>query len=271
MVGYGSRVVPVVDRFVTGESSAAVRAAEGGDAIPAFTLRRTGEGGVNGRPTLVSNVETLAQLALLARLGAEGYRRLGTPDEAGTTLLTVHRGLGAEVVEVAYGTPLATVLGERRGGTGGAARRLPRHLPARVPRRDGGAVAGRMLPTRGRPWAPASWWCCRRAAARWSRPRRWSGSWPRSRRGSAGRACTACGRSPSGSPSWPTAAVRPRGWPSWTVGAGWFRVVAPAGTPTAWCGSSPRCSTAFPTEVAMHQHGSCGRPSRRLFPLEDAR
>lgn len=99
-------------RFVAGESSAVVRISARGPARPAFTTQPAAAGGVDGRPTLVSNVETLAQLAVLARLGVAGYSSVGTPDEPGTTLLTVHRTDGtSEVVEAAFGTPIAEVLG----------------------------------------------------------------------------------------------------------------------------------------------------------------
>jgi len=104
-------VVAVQDRFVAGESSAVVRASAGKPPVPAFSLTRTAAGGVNGRPTLVSNVETLAQLAVLARLGVSGYRSVGTTDEPGTTLLTVHLPGRSDVVEVALGTALTDVLG----------------------------------------------------------------------------------------------------------------------------------------------------------------
>jgi hypothetical protein len=111
-------VVAVEERFVSGESSAAVRASEGAAALPVFSLTRTSAGGVNGRPTLVSNVETLAQLALLARLGVDGYSAVGTADEPGTTLLTVHRDRRPDVIEVAHGTPLSTVLDRSEVGPG---------------------------------------------------------------------------------------------------------------------------------------------------------
>lgn len=111
-------VVGVADRFVAGESSAAVRASSGQAPVPRFSLIRTAEGGVNGRPTLVSNVETLAQLAVLARAGVAGYRALGTHAEPGTGLMTVHRGAGAEVFEVPLGTPLTALL--TRGALAGS-------------------------------------------------------------------------------------------------------------------------------------------------------
>jgi NADH:ubiquinone oxidoreductase subunit F (NADH-binding) len=109
------RIMAVEDRFVAGESTAVVRASEGEPpGLPKFTVRRTGEGGVNGRPTLVSNVETLAHLAILARLGCDGYRSAGTESEAGTALLTAHlHGAPPEVLEVPYGKPLRHVLGSQ--------------------------------------------------------------------------------------------------------------------------------------------------------------
>ena len=109
------RIMAVEDRFVAGESTAVVRASEGGPSgLPKFTVKRTGEGGVNGRPSLVSNVETLSQFAILARLGSSDYRSVGTEWEAGTTLLTVHLdGATPEVIEVPYGQPLRDVLGGR--------------------------------------------------------------------------------------------------------------------------------------------------------------
>ena len=52
------RVVVVPNRFVAGEESALVRWLNGGPAKPTFTPPRPFERGVDGRPTLVQNVET---------------------------------------------------------------------------------------------------------------------------------------------------------------------------------------------------------------------
>jgi NADH:ubiquinone oxidoreductase subunit F (NADH-binding)/ferredoxin len=72
---------------------------------------RAVESGVNGLPTLLSNAETFAQLAVLATLGAERYADVGTAREPGTVLLTVGGSAKAPaVVEVATGTPLYAVL-----------------------------------------------------------------------------------------------------------------------------------------------------------------
>ena len=55
-------------RFLAGEETALVARINGGTARPAFKQTRVFERGVAGRPTLVQNVETLAHLAMIARL-----------------------------------------------------------------------------------------------------------------------------------------------------------------------------------------------------------
>lgn len=101
------RVVRLPERFVTGEGSALVNGLDGGAAVPSGHRTRTSERGLGGLPTLLSNAETYAQLAVAARLGAPAYGTAGLPDEPGTTLLTV---AGTTVVEVPLGTSLAYVL-----------------------------------------------------------------------------------------------------------------------------------------------------------------
>jgi NADH:ubiquinone oxidoreductase subunit F (NADH-binding) len=62
-----ARIVCGPDRYLTGESSSVVQALSGGPALPRFQRQPSAVSGVNGRPTLVQNVETLAQVALVAR------------------------------------------------------------------------------------------------------------------------------------------------------------------------------------------------------------
>lgn len=105
------RVVSVPDRFVSGEGSALINAINGNPALPPGTKTLAAESGVNGKPTLLSNAETFAQLAVLAMLGPHGYASTGDPDEPGTVLLTVGGSVGRPaVVETPSGVPLGHIL-----------------------------------------------------------------------------------------------------------------------------------------------------------------
>jgi NADH:ubiquinone oxidoreductase subunit F (NADH-binding) len=105
------RVVTAADRFVAGEASAAVNWIERGTPLPTRTPPRLAERGVSGRPTLVQNVETLAHLALVMRHGAAWYRKTGTEEEPGTTLVTLLGALQRSGVhEIELGTPIVEVL-----------------------------------------------------------------------------------------------------------------------------------------------------------------
>lgn len=106
-----ARIVRLPERFISGEGGALVRGVNGETPIPPGRKVRAAESGVDGLPTLLSNAETFAQLAVLADLGVEGYRSAGTPAEPGTVLLTVTGPDGRHtVVETATGVPLARVL-----------------------------------------------------------------------------------------------------------------------------------------------------------------
>ncbi|WP_242892214.1 NADH-quinone oxidoreductase subunit NuoF family protein [Actinomadura litoris] len=102
-----ARVVRLTERFISGESGAVVRAINGEEPIPPGVKVRAAESGVDGCPTLLSNTETFAQLAVLVSLGPDLYASAGGEDEPGTTLLTVG---GTRVVEAPLGTPLRAVL-----------------------------------------------------------------------------------------------------------------------------------------------------------------
>ncbi|MBN9618641.1 MAG: oxidoreductase, partial [Actinobacteria bacterium] len=100
------RVTVIAGGFVSGEARAVVRALAGGPAVPSG--RRTPP---TAAGTLVSNVETFAQVAVLLRLGPQRFAETGTYAEPGTTLLTVGGAVGRPgVVEIPIGTPLGIVL-----------------------------------------------------------------------------------------------------------------------------------------------------------------
>ncbi|MGN6721284.1 MAG: NADH-ubiquinone oxidoreductase-F iron-sulfur binding region domain-containing protein, partial [Marmoricola sp.] len=101
--------------FISGEESAVVAAINGRLPLPADRLTRVWQSGVNGRPTVVLNVETLAHIALIARHGATWFRGVGDPEDPGTFLATVAPALNSternpRVYELARGTHLRAFL-----------------------------------------------------------------------------------------------------------------------------------------------------------------
>ena len=102
-------------RFVSGEARAVLRAASGGPAVPPGRRTLPSDAGLDNRPTFLSNVETFAQLGLLARHGPARYAERGCVDEPGTSLLTLSGTVARPgVVEIPNGIPsgvLADVAG----------------------------------------------------------------------------------------------------------------------------------------------------------------
>ena len=97
--------------YVSSQETALVAWLNGRPPLPTFTPPLPAHRGVDGQPTLVSNVETLAQLALVGRFGADWYRGVGQGSVPGTTLLTVCGAVERPgVVEVAFGTAIGDVL-----------------------------------------------------------------------------------------------------------------------------------------------------------------
>jgi NADH:ubiquinone oxidoreductase subunit F (NADH-binding) len=106
-------VVAAPDRFIAGQESAVVNVLNGSrNAVPTFIgIDPIRERGVNNRPTLVQNVETLAHVALIARFGAAWFRSIGTEASPGTMLMTVSgRWAHPHVIEAPLGIPFRDVL-----------------------------------------------------------------------------------------------------------------------------------------------------------------
>ena len=166
--GCESRWSQVPDRYIASEATALVRYLNSGDARPAGRLVPIWETGVGGRPTLVDNAETLAQLALIARFGPAWFGAVGTPAEPGTSLVTIggavqRPGRGGGRARHAAG--LRARPGRRAVRRVGAARRARRTVGRSVGDRRHRFQHRR---TGARPAAPAGSGrssCCRRVAA----------------------------------------------------------------------------------------------------------
>jgi NADH:ubiquinone oxidoreductase subunit F (NADH-binding) len=109
-------------RYVAGEESAAIAHLNGGAARPTLVPPRPFEKGVDGRPTVVQNVETLAHAALIARHGPEPYRRAGVDDATGTVLVTMAAAIHSPgVYELAGGSTVAQAVSAAGGSTSSVA------------------------------------------------------------------------------------------------------------------------------------------------------
>ncbi|MEI7743355.1 MAG: NADH-ubiquinone oxidoreductase-F iron-sulfur binding region domain-containing protein [Chloroflexota bacterium] len=111
------RLVEAPIGYVAGEATAVVHYVNSRDARPT-TGPRMSEKGVDGRPTLVQNVESLAYTALIARFGPEWYRSVGRLESKGTSLVTLSGPVrDPGVREIDLGTPLGEVVADAGGVT----------------------------------------------------------------------------------------------------------------------------------------------------------
>jgi len=114
------RIVEAPDAYVAGEESAAVHFVNEADARPTAIPPRPFEAGIDGRPTLVQNVESLALAALIARRGDPWYRAVGRGETAGFGLVTIGGPGALSVREIELGTTvgeLATAAGTDAAST----------------------------------------------------------------------------------------------------------------------------------------------------------
>jgi NADH:ubiquinone oxidoreductase subunit F (NADH-binding) len=107
------QVHTVPHHYVSSEETALVRWLNGGEAKPVMTPPRPYERGVGRLPTLVSNVETLAHLALIARYGPRWFRQAGRPEAPGTMLVTTSGAVSQPGVrEIETGTVIGETLAQ---------------------------------------------------------------------------------------------------------------------------------------------------------------
>jgi NADH:ubiquinone oxidoreductase subunit F (NADH-binding) len=99
-----------------GEETAVLHFLSKGVPKPTFVPPRPFERGLRGRPTLIQNPETLSQMALIARFGAEWFRELGSDADPGSALVTISGAVQSPgVYELAFGTPMTDLLAAAGG------------------------------------------------------------------------------------------------------------------------------------------------------------
>ncbi|MBC7360228.1 MAG: NAD(P)H-dependent oxidoreductase subunit E [Desulfacinum sp.] len=97
--------------FVAGEKRAIMRAIEGKPAEPTINAPSNTVRGLWGKPTLLNNVETLANIPVILSRGSRWYASLGTPRSGGTKIFSV-AGIVKRtgLVEVRFGRTLADII-----------------------------------------------------------------------------------------------------------------------------------------------------------------
>lgn len=103
--------------FVCGEESALIASIEGNRGFPRIRPPFPAESGLWGKPTLVNNTETLAQISYILREGSDKFANIGTEKSAGTKVFAlagkVARG---GLIEVPMGITVKQVIEEIGGG-----------------------------------------------------------------------------------------------------------------------------------------------------------
>ena len=103
--------------YVCGEETALIESLEGNRGNPRWKPPFPGVKGLWQAPTVVNNVETLANVPFIIAKGADEYMKYGTPECTGTKVYTIlgdvaHPGL----CEVDMGTTLRTIINDYAGG-----------------------------------------------------------------------------------------------------------------------------------------------------------
>ena len=111
---------PAPPNYVAGEDTAALEVIENKQPLPRQKPPYPATVGLFGKPTVVNNVETLANVPPIVARGAKWYRSIGTPGSPGTMIFS----LGDEVsqpgiYELPFGTPLRFLIEACGGGIRG--------------------------------------------------------------------------------------------------------------------------------------------------------
>jgi len=123
-------IVPAPHNYVAGEDTAVIEVIEGKKAWPRQKPPFPVTVGLFGKPTLVNNVETLANVPPIVGKGAEWYRKFGTAESAGTMIFSLNEDVNRPgVYELPFGTPLRYLIEECGGGMKGG-KKIKAIMPA---------------------------------------------------------------------------------------------------------------------------------------------
>ena len=111
------RIVISSGSYVSGEETAAIESIEGRFPFPRGKPPFPSQSGLYGCPTLINNIETLANLPHIIRNGAEWFRNLGIGEHSGTKLYCLSGEINLPgIYELPMGTKLVDLLQQCGGG-----------------------------------------------------------------------------------------------------------------------------------------------------------
>lgn len=103
--------------FVCGEGSALTASIEGERGMPRVKPPRTVEKGLWGKPTVLNNVETFANVPLILKNGSDWYKSIGPEKSPGTKAFALTGNVNnTGLIEVPMGTPLGEIIFDIGGG-----------------------------------------------------------------------------------------------------------------------------------------------------------
>ncbi|WP_345907887.1 NADH-quinone oxidoreductase subunit NuoF [Sphingomonas sp. UBA4815] len=115
--------------YICGEETAMIESLEGKRGVPRAKPPYPAQKGLWGKPTLVQNVETLANIPHIVLRGAQWYAGIGTEKSKGIKIFCVSGHVNRPGnFELPMGTPLKEIIYEHAGGV-----RLGRAIKAIIP------------------------------------------------------------------------------------------------------------------------------------------
>jgi NADH-quinone oxidoreductase subunit F len=115
--GFTLNVMEGAGAFVCGEETALLASIEGRRGMPAPKPPFPAQSGLNGRPTVINNVETLASVPLIMANGAAWYRSMGVDKSPGTkTFALTGHVANTGLIEVPFGVTLRKIVFDVGGG-----------------------------------------------------------------------------------------------------------------------------------------------------------
>ena len=103
--------------FVCGEETALIASIESRRGMPRPRPPFPAQSGLDGKPTIINNVKTLAAAAAILGRGAGWFAGLGTEKSKGTAVFALTGKINnSGLVEVPMGTPLSTIIFDIGGG-----------------------------------------------------------------------------------------------------------------------------------------------------------